>query len=121
MVLFKIDYLGNANVSFVGADASKLIFELDNMGICVSSGSACSSGNTTPSHVLSAINTPKLYINSAIRSTFSDFNTFEEIAQRAVDIAEENDLIITLGCGDIYKAANIMVKECKEKNKNEQN
>ena len=71
MVLFKIDYLGNANVSFVGADASKLI--------CVSSGSACSSGNTTPSHVLSAINTPKLYINSAIRSTFSDFNTFEEI------------------------------------------
>ena len=79
MVLFKIDYLGNANVSFVGADASKLIFELDNMGICVSSGSACSSGNTTPSHVLSAINTPKLYINSAIRSTFSDFNTFEEI------------------------------------------
>ncbi|MEE1003016.1 MAG: UDP-N-acetylmuramate--L-alanine ligase [Acutalibacteraceae bacterium] len=47
------------------------------------------------------------------------FNTFEEIAQRAVDIAEENDLIITLGCGDIYKAANIMVKECKEKNKNE--
>ena len=79
MVLFKIDYLGNANVSFVGADASKLIFELDNMGICVSSGSACSSGNTTPSHVLSAINTPKLYINSAIRSTFSDFNTFEEV------------------------------------------
>ena len=73
MVLFKIDYLGNANVSFVGADASKLIFELDNMGICVSSG------NTTPSHVLSAINTPKLYINSAIRSTFSDFNTFEEV------------------------------------------
>ena len=68
MVLFKIDYLGNANVSFVGADASKLIFELDNMGICVSSGSACSSGNTTPSHVL-----------SAIRSTFSDFNTFEEV------------------------------------------
>ena len=47
--------------------------------ICVSSSSACSSGNTTPSHVLSAINTPKLYINSAIRSTFSDFNTFEEI------------------------------------------
>lgn len=79
MVLFKIGYLGNANVSFVGVDSSKLIFELDNMGICVSSGSACSSGNTTPSHVLSAINTPKLYINSAIRSTFSDFNTFEEV------------------------------------------
>ena len=31
------------------------------------------------------------------------FKTFEEIAQRAVDLAGENDLIITLGCGDIYK------------------
>ena len=79
MVLFKIDYLGNANVSFVGADASKLIFELDNMGICVSSGSACSSGNTTPSHVLSAIGVPNDLARGALRITFGDFNTFEDV------------------------------------------
>lgn len=43
------------------------------------------------------------------------FNTFEEIAQRALECAEENDLIITLGCGDIYKAAKIMIKKLKNK------
>ena len=70
---------GNANVSFLGAKASELIFKLDEKGICVSSGSACSSGNTSPSHVLTAINTPKEYLNCAIRTTFGDSNTFEEI------------------------------------------
>jgi hypothetical protein len=38
------------------------------------------------------------------------FNTFEEVAQYAVEKAEAGDLIITLGCGDIYKAAKIMIK-----------
>lgn len=79
MAHYQIDFLGNANVSFLGLNASELIFKLDEKGICVSSGSACSSGNTTPSHVLTAINTPNEYINSAIRTTFSDFNTYEEI------------------------------------------
>lgn len=37
------------------------------------------------------------------------FDGFEQIAKRAVELAEENDLIITLGCGDIYKAAHIMI------------
>ena len=70
---------GNANVSFEGIDASEMIFKLDEKGICVSSGSACSSGNTTPSHVLTAINVPGKYLNSAIRTTFGDSNTFEQV------------------------------------------
>lgn len=70
---------GNANVSFEGVDASELIFKLDEKEICVSSGSACSSGNTTPSHVLTAINVPEKYLNSAIRTTFGDSNTFEQV------------------------------------------
>ncbi|MBQ5590970.1 MAG: UDP-N-acetylmuramate--L-alanine ligase [Clostridia bacterium] len=45
------------------------------------------------------------------------FNTFEEIASRAIELAEENDLIITLGCGDIYKAAKIMIEIKKEDEK----
>ena len=56
-----------------------MIFKLDEKGICVSSGSACSSGNTTPSHVLTAINVPEEYLNSAIRTTFGDTNTFEQV------------------------------------------
>jgi UDP-N-acetylmuramate--alanine ligase len=43
------------------------------------------------------------------------FNTFEEVAQYAVDNAESGDLIITLGCGDIYKAAKIMINKLKER------
>lgn len=43
------------------------------------------------------------------------FNTFEEVADYAVRNAESGDLIITLGCGDIYKAAKIMIKMLKEK------
>lgn len=70
---------GNANISFKGVNASELIFKLDERGICVSSGSACSSGNTNPSHVLTAMNVPEVYLNSAIRTTFGDNNTFEQV------------------------------------------
>ena len=37
------------------------------------------------------------------------FNTFEEVADHIVKNAAENDLVITLGCGDIYKAAKIII------------
>ena len=71
--------IGNANISFKGLDSSELIYRLDERGICVSSGSACSSGNREPSHVLKAIGLPDEYLRSAIRTTFEDNNTFEEI------------------------------------------
>lgn len=44
------------------------------------------------------------------------FNTFEEVAEYAVSHAEPGDCIITLGCGDIYKAAKIMINMLKERN-----
>lgn len=43
------------------------------------------------------------------------FNTFEEVAQYAVDNAAEGDLVITLGCGDIYKVAKIIISKLKER------
>ena len=43
------------------------------------------------------------------------FNTFEEVAQYVFENAEEGDLVITLGCGDIYKAAKILIKKYKDK------
>ena len=70
---------GNANISFKGVNASELIFKLDERGICLSSGSACSSGNTNPSHVLTVMNVPEVYLNSAIRTTFGDNNTSEQV------------------------------------------
>lgn len=38
------------------------------------------------------------------------FNTFQEVADYVVKNAKDGDLVITLGCGDIYKAANMMIE-----------
>ncbi len=43
------------------------------------------------------------------------FNTFEEVAQHVFENAESGDLVITLGCGDIYKAAKILIKKYQNK------
>ena len=39
------------------------------------------------------------------------YPTFEEVAARAQEIAEEGDLIITLGCGDVYKIAKMIIED----------
>ena len=49
------------------------------LGICASSGSACSSNNLSPSHVLVALGLNKEEIDGALRVTFGEFNTKEEI------------------------------------------
>ncbi|MEA5050486.1 MAG: UDP-N-acetylmuramate--L-alanine ligase [Oscillospiraceae bacterium] len=43
------------------------------------------------------------------------FETFDEVVEHCLSIARSGDLIITLGCGDIYKAANRMVELCRNK------
>lgn len=70
---------GNINISFEGIDSSELLFELDNLGICASGGSACSSGDNNPSHVLTAIGVPNELSKGAIRFSFGDFNTKEDV------------------------------------------
>ena len=70
---------GNINVSFENIDSSELLFKLDEYGICASGGSACSSGENSPSHVLTAIGVPSELAKGAIRFTFGDFNTKEDI------------------------------------------
>ena len=47
----KLRVSGNSNFSFKGIDSQSLLLKLDEKGICVSSGSACSEGNGKPSHV----------------------------------------------------------------------
>ena len=43
------------------------------------------------------------------------FNTFEEVTDYIVKNAESGDIVITLGCGDIYKAAKMIVRELEAK------
>lgn len=70
---------GNSNISFEGVNGSDLLYELDSVGICASSGSACNSEETKPSHVLSSIGLDEKEAKSALRVTFGEFNTKEEV------------------------------------------
>lgn len=70
---------GNSNISFEGINGNDLLLELDNVGICASSGSACNSKDPAPSHVLSAIGLREDLIRGALRVTFGEFNTMEEV------------------------------------------
>ncbi|MGN1298982.1 MAG: cysteine desulfurase NifS [Candidatus Scatovivens sp.] len=70
---------GNANIAFKGVDRNKLLQELDNVGICASSGSACSAGRLTASHVLTEIKVPKVFEKGSLRVTLGKDNTKEEV------------------------------------------
>jgi len=70
---------GNINISIEEIIGGELLFELDNKGICVSSGSACSSSSKDPSHVLLAIGLSNEMANSAIRITMGEENTKQDV------------------------------------------
>lgn len=71
---------GNVNVSFKECDGQQLLLDLDEYGICASSGSACSTGNSKPSHVLTAIGLDSNYANGTLRFTIGKENTKSEIS-----------------------------------------
>ena len=70
---------GNSNISFEGIEGNDLLLELDNVGICASSGSACNSKDPAPSHVLTAIGLDTKLIRGALRVTFGEFNTKDDV------------------------------------------
>lgn len=70
---------GTMFFTFPGADGEAIILSLDMAGIAVSSGSACTSGATEPSHVLVAMGVPPQEASSAIRFSLGKDNTEEEI------------------------------------------
>ena len=70
---------GNINISFEGISSEEILYKLDEFGICASGGSACSSGDASPSHVLTAIGVPSELAKSAVRFTFGDFNTKDDV------------------------------------------
>ncbi len=70
---------GNANFTFPGLDGEAILLKLDQKGICASSGSACSTGQSSPSHVLTAIGLNEQMAMGALRTTFGEENTKEDI------------------------------------------
>ena len=80
-----------AHLSFPGVDGHHLVVALDLEGICVSSGPACSSGASTPSHVLTAMGVPAELATGSIRvsvgwgSTDADADRFLAVLPKAIE------------------------------------
>ncbi|HEC69411.1 MAG TPA: cysteine desulfurase NifS [Candidatus Omnitrophica bacterium] len=67
------------NIGFEFVEGEAILMLLDDKGICASSGSACTSGALTPSHVLRAMGVPFTFIQGSIRFSLSRHNTQEDI------------------------------------------
>ncbi|NLY81435.1 MAG: cysteine desulfurase [Clostridiales bacterium] len=70
---------GNLNVSFDYAEGEAILLMLDYMGISVSTGSACGSSDSVPSHVLTAIGVPESRIHGTIRFSIGCFTTKDDV------------------------------------------
>ncbi len=67
------------NIGFEYVEGELILLHLSDLGICASSGSACTSGSLEPSHVLRAMNVPFTAIHGSIRLSLSRFTTEKEI------------------------------------------
>lgn len=70
-----------ANISFAGVEGESIMAYLDNLGIYVSTGSACHSGTHEASPTLKAMNIPYQTAMGSIRFSLGRFNTKEEIEE----------------------------------------
>lgn len=67
------------NIGFQYIEGELILLHLSDLGICASSGSACTSGSLEPSHVLKSMGVPFEALHGSIRFSLSRFTTEEEI------------------------------------------
>ncbi len=68
-----------SNISFPNIEAEAILKKLDQLGICASSGSACTTGSLDPSHVLIAMGMPPARALGSVRFSLGIYNTDEDI------------------------------------------
>jgi cysteine desulfurase len=67
------------NISFEYVEGEAILLLMNELGVCASSGSACTSGSLQPSHVLRAMGVPFTMAHGSIRFSMSVYNTEEEV------------------------------------------
>ena len=67
------------NVSFEYIEGEAIAYRLSDIGICISTGSACASGSLDPSHVIRAMGVPFTAVHGSVRFSFSRYNTMDEV------------------------------------------
>lgn len=72
-----------SNLAFPGTDSESLLMHLDLAGVCCSSGSACSTGSVSPSHVLTALGVPADLAIASVRFSFGRSNTAKDVERVA--------------------------------------
>jgi cysteine desulfurase len=85
--------LGNLNVTFLFIEGEAILMHLSNRGICVSSGSACSSKSLVPSTVLTAMGLLHEEAHGSIRFSLSRFNTAAEVDEVIRNTTEVVELL----------------------------
>jgi cysteine desulfurase len=78
----------NISISFNYIEGESLLLRLDQKGICVSTGSACTSQSLEPSHVLLAIGLPHETAHGTIRFSLSKYTTKEELVYTIKQLKE---------------------------------
>jgi len=68
-----------ANIAFDFVEAEAILLLLDGLGICASSGSACTTGSLDPSHVLMAMGLPPMRARGSVRFSLGIYNTDEDV------------------------------------------
>jgi cysteine desulfurase len=70
---------GHASFCFAGTSGEAVLLALEERGILCSSGSACAAGSDEPSHVLVAMGVPRELAQTAVRFSFGDDISAEQI------------------------------------------
>lgn len=67
------------NISFEYIEGEAIAYKLSDLGICISTGSACASGSLDPSHVIRAMGVPFTAVHGSVRFSFSRYNTMQDV------------------------------------------
>lgn len=68
-----------ANIAFDFVEAEAVLLLLDQIGVCASSGSACTTGSLDPSHVLSAMGVKPMRARGSVRFSLGIYNTDADV------------------------------------------